>query len=301
MRLRQIEVFHAVFVTGSVSGGARALGVSQPTVSKVLKHAEDQLGFDLFLRAQGRLVPTEKGRLLFAEISPIFEKINTLKKYTAGLAKDKAGHIRFAMTPAFGLEIAPRAVAAFSKSNPDMTIEVETQHSEQVVTSLLEGDVDIGLVFDAPQIPGVVSKTVAMTDLICVAPQGLLKSAGETVLIKSLEAYPLITPHEKSILGRFLNQKLSDAFSRPVDSRIVAETYHIAKRLARQGAGVAIIDAVTAYSGDSSGLDFRAIDPGLSIKIDVVTRLNEPIPAYGQDFIDVLQSTLKAFQAQLAV
>lgn len=301
MRLRQIEVFHAVFVTGSVSGGARALGVSQPTVSKVLKHAEDQLGFDLFLRAQGRLVPTEKGRLLFAEITPIFEKINALKKFTSGLAKDKAGHIRFAMTPAFGLEIAPNAVAAFSKSNPDMTIEVETQHSEQVVTSVLEGSVDIGLVFDAPQIPGVESKTVAMTDLICVAPQGLLNSIGETVLMQSLEDYPLITPHEKSILGRFLNQKLSDAFKNPVDSRIVAETYHIAKRLARQGAGVAIIDAVTAYSGDSSGLEFRAIDPGLSIKIDVVTRLNEPIAAYGQAFIDLLQKTLEDFQERSGV
>ncbi|MBT8142476.1 MAG: LysR family transcriptional regulator [Gammaproteobacteria bacterium] len=52
MRLRHIEVFHAVYLTGSVSGGARALNVSQPTVSKVLKHAEDQLGFKLFHRSK---------------------------------------------------------------------------------------------------------------------------------------------------------------------------------------------------------------------------------------------------------
>ena len=89
MRLRHMEVLHAVYVTGSVSGGARALNVSQPTVSKVLKHAEDQLGFALFHRAQGRLSPTKKGELLFAEVTPIFEKIGTLRSFTAKLARDR--------------------------------------------------------------------------------------------------------------------------------------------------------------------------------------------------------------------
>jgi DNA-binding transcriptional LysR family regulator len=38
--LRHIEIFHAVYVNGSVSGAARALNVSQPSVSKMLRHAE---------------------------------------------------------------------------------------------------------------------------------------------------------------------------------------------------------------------------------------------------------------------
>lgn len=295
MRLRHIEVFHAVYVTGSVSGGARALNVSQPTVSKVLKHAEDQLGFALFHRAQGRLSPTKKGELLFAEVTPIFEKIGTLRSFTAKLARDKAGHLRFAMTPAFGLEIAPKAIAAFSKNNPDITLEVETQHSEQVVKAVLGGHADIGLVFDAPHMPGVVSKTLTVAKLICVAPEGLIKLPQRPLSLAEIEPYPLITLNEKSILGRILNQKLTDAFSAPIDSRIVAETYHIAKRLARQGAGIAIIDSVTAYSGDMSGLDFWDIRPAISINIDVVTRLNDPIPPYGAEFLSLLHDTFERF------
>ena len=295
MKLRHIEIFHAVYVTGSVSGGARALNVSQPTVSKVLKHAEDKLGFDLFHRTQGRLTSTEKGDLLFAEITPIFEKLGTLRTFTANLARDKAGHLRFAMTPAFGLEIAPNAIAKFSKNNPDITIEVETQHSEQVVKAVLARDADIGLVFDAPHIPGVISKTLTVTNLICVAPKGLISNPRGILNIKDIEPYPLITLNEKSILGRILNQKLSDAFAKPIDSRIVAETYHIAKRLARQGAGVAIIDSVTAFSGNLSALDFWNIDPVMSINIDVVTRINEPISPYGAEFLRTLQATFDSF------
>ena len=49
MNLRHIEIFHAVYVNGSVSAAARALNVSQPSVSKMLRHAESLLGFQLLL------------------------------------------------------------------------------------------------------------------------------------------------------------------------------------------------------------------------------------------------------------
>jgi DNA-binding transcriptional LysR family regulator len=53
MNLRHIEIFHAVYVNGSVSAAARALNISQPSVSKTLRHAELLLGFELFQRAGG--------------------------------------------------------------------------------------------------------------------------------------------------------------------------------------------------------------------------------------------------------
>ena len=108
MRIRHIEVFHAVFVTGSVSGAAKSLNVSQPTVSKILKHAEDQLGFHLFHREKGRLFPTKKGKLLFKEVLPVFEQINELRKYASMLSSTNMGRLRIAMTPAFSLEVVPK-------------------------------------------------------------------------------------------------------------------------------------------------------------------------------------------------
>jgi DNA-binding transcriptional LysR family regulator len=50
VRLRHIEVFQAVYSSGSVTRAAEILNVSQPSVSKVLAHAEQQLGYALFDR-----------------------------------------------------------------------------------------------------------------------------------------------------------------------------------------------------------------------------------------------------------
>lgn len=78
MRFRQIEVFHAVYTHGSISAAARVLGVSQPSVSKTLRHAEDNLGFQLFQLARGRLIPTDEAHALIREAGDIFDRLASL-------------------------------------------------------------------------------------------------------------------------------------------------------------------------------------------------------------------------------
>lgn len=298
MKLRHIEIFHAVYVTGSVSGGARALNVSQPTVSKTLKHAEDQLGFSLFDRVSGRLLPSEKGTKLFAEIEPLFNQLNELTRFTDNLKTTKTGHLRFAMTPAFGLELGPVALARFSKNNPDITIETETSHANQVVKALLNNVIDIGLVFDAPSFPGIQSHKIGQSGFVCVSPDSMKLPTHGPLRLKDLDALPLITLNQKSVLGRVLNNKLEDSFGHPVISTIVVETYHLAKRLVKQNAGMAIIDAITALSGDISGLVIRKIDPAIAINVDVITRLNEPLAKFQTQFIDDIQTAMNDFKCK---
>jgi len=188
MKLRHIEVFHAVYLTGSTSGAARALNVSQPTISKVLKHAEDQLGFQLFDRTKGRLFPTEKGVKLFNEIEPIFGTINDLKTFSQKLARSKKGRLRVATTPAFGVEIAPKALAIFSKLHTDVTVEIETLHATEVIKALRDNTIDLGLVFDAPHAPGIISKVIGKTEFVCVAPADFDLPSKGTLHLKDLES-----------------------------------------------------------------------------------------------------------------
>jgi len=65
MRLRHIEVFNAVMVTGSFSGAARLINITQPAVSRTLKHAELQLGFPLFERTGGDSWPRPRRAVFF--------------------------------------------------------------------------------------------------------------------------------------------------------------------------------------------------------------------------------------------
>src|SRR5260370_1106637 len=103
MRVRQMEVFHAVYISGSITGGSRALHVSQPSVSKILQHTEAQLGFALFRRLKGRLVPTEEAHLLFREVDDVYQRVGSLKVTVKNLRTAGVGRLRLAGLPALGL------------------------------------------------------------------------------------------------------------------------------------------------------------------------------------------------------
>jgi DNA-binding transcriptional LysR family regulator len=65
LNLRQIEVFRATMLTGSISSAAKMLHVSSPAVSRLISNTEQRLGLTFFKRIKGRLYPTPEARRLF--------------------------------------------------------------------------------------------------------------------------------------------------------------------------------------------------------------------------------------------
>ncbi len=98
MRLRHIEIFHAIYTTGSITNAAKILHVSQPSVSKVLSHAELRLGFQLFNRVKGRLTPTEEAKILFGDVDKIYQQLRSIKNTANNIKKSEFGSIKIGLT-----------------------------------------------------------------------------------------------------------------------------------------------------------------------------------------------------------
>ena len=91
MSLRQIEVFRAIMMTGSISEAARSLYVAQPSVSRVLQVTESRLGFLLFERMRGRLYPTPEAKRIFEEVLRAYEGIERVESLVRSLADGSSG------------------------------------------------------------------------------------------------------------------------------------------------------------------------------------------------------------------
>ena len=113
MRLRHIEVFHAIKQAGSISKAAVLLGVSQPAASKVLQHAESSLGFKLFERVKGRLLPTAEAELLYVEVAKLNSGLDQLRKLSANLRRFPQGRLHVGCLPSLGLSIMPKTIHNF--------------------------------------------------------------------------------------------------------------------------------------------------------------------------------------------
>ncbi|MCF6195014.1 MAG: LysR family transcriptional regulator, partial [Kangiellaceae bacterium] len=132
MRIRHIEVFHAVYTTGSVTNAAKKLYVSQPSVSKVLGHAEQQLGFKLFDRIKGRLTPTKEADLLFDEVDQIYRQLININSAAENIKNNEVGKVSIAVTPALGFDLIPSTFIRFSRGREKISIDVQTVHNDRL-------------------------------------------------------------------------------------------------------------------------------------------------------------------------
>ena len=128
MRLRYIELFHAVLSTGSLTGAANLLNVSQPAASKALQQAESHLGFPLFSRVRGRLQPTQQALLMRHQIDKLMRDLYDLRRLAVNITRPETHPLRVTSTPALAQVLLPDAIAQTGKAYPDTVIELATQH-----------------------------------------------------------------------------------------------------------------------------------------------------------------------------
>ncbi|MEK1931977.1 MAG: LysR family transcriptional regulator, partial [Pararhizobium sp.] len=98
MNARQLEIFRAIMREGTITAAANALSVSQPAISKVLLHLESQLGYALFDRIGGRLVPTMEAHLLYADVDRVFRQMEALNSLARDVGANKIGLLRIGVT-----------------------------------------------------------------------------------------------------------------------------------------------------------------------------------------------------------
>jgi len=294
MRLRHIEVFHAVYTCGSITGAARMLNVSQPSISKVLAHAEQQLGFQLFDRHKGKIVPTREAERLIDHVNEAYRNINELRRVSKNLGSAETGVIRIAVTPALGIDVIPAAIASYLATHPDTMFEVETLHQHQVVRALRELRIDFGIVFSPPATQGIKINHLATAELVVLSNESMNLDKNSKLTLEELDGMRFINLSTRSPLGQLLAARIEVS---DIQLHTVAnvETYQMAKALVAHGAGVALIDEITARSSGHDNVIARYLDPPLQFEISILHTVTDPLSIITQRFISHLKAEIKAF------
>ncbi len=280
MRLRHIEVFNAVMLTGSVSGAARLINVTQPAVSRTLQHAEIQLGFALFQRVRGRLAPTAEAQTLYPHIERLFAQLDEVQRLAAGLKSGRAsqGQLRVLTVLALSYEVFPRAMHLFRQKYPEVAVVHEALHSPQIVSSLVLQEADVGFVFSAISHPALAQEQIGEQQVMCIVPKGMLgprQVRSGTVSLAQLAGLPIIALDGRDPLGVTLAHVLREQ-NAALEPAITVQTYHVALALAHHGVGVAMVEGCTAASADLSKVDVLALEPAIPVTVKALRPTARP-------------------------
>lgn len=302
MRLRHIELFQAILQTGSLTAAAELLHISQPAASKILKHAEQQLGFALFDRVRGKLQPTAEARLLQQQTERLAIDLQNLRRLADNLGRGDARALRLICTPALAQALLPMALQRWRERFPHTACQLATQHTVEIVEALLLREADLGLTLQAVEHPGLCSCMLTEGRMRVIAPPGCWaqEELDTPVRLQALAGRALIGLDTRDALGSLLRGHLEELDPPP---RVVTwvQTYQLARQLVSAGQGVALADPFTALATDGGEVQTRLLEPAISVPLYALTRVHEqPLPAQAM-LLDALgEQAARLLQAEHA-
>ncbi|ARP76868.1 LysR family transcriptional regulator [Bordetella genomosp. 6] len=289
LNLRQIEVFRAIMLSGSISGASKLLFVSQPAVSRLISYTEQRLGLMLFQRIKGRLYPTPEARRLFNEVTTLYQSVQRVNEVAENLAENRVGQLRLSCSPSLGQSLMPRAIAAFRREFPEVRIVLQTLIPSVMLQSLLTQQVELGVAYMPIDHPSLESRALYENRFVAVLPDGHPLAARAEVSVRELAGEPLIGYSADIPFAMLVRELFGDQDAQP-EARIEVQQAHVACAMVQAGAGVALVDEMTVKGPIWSGVVAIPVAEQVSAPVNVFHVQLEPLSRLAQEFIRVLRS-----------
>ncbi|MBD1551537.1 LysR substrate-binding domain-containing protein [Pseudomonas typographi] len=284
MKIRQLEAFRAVMLHQTVTLASEYLHISQPAATRLLADLESSLGFKLFDRVKGRLYPTAEAEALFKEVQRSLIGVDRIARAAEEIRDLRRGVLQIAAAPALASSFLPHAITAYLKARPQAQISL-TQHSSRTILDMVIGQrCDVGLVTLSMSRSSPSGQRLLSAWNVCAVPVGHRLCALDSIRPSDMAGEPFIA-HPRSAGNRLTVDALFAAHGVELNVRIECQVSHALCSFVEAGAGVSIVDAVTAWGYRGRGVVFKPLEQSFTTDYALLMPPHRPAPLLLQSFI----------------
>lgn len=230
--------FLAVMREGSLSGAARALGLTQPTVGRHIEALEQALGLSLFTRSQAGLIATDDARALQSHAEAVASASTSLLRAASALGRGVEkihGTVRVTASEVIGVEVLPPILARLRASHPGIAIELSISNR---IEDLLKRDADIAVRMQRPRQQVLIAQRIGDIELGFHARREYLERHGTPRTWQELDGHTLIGVATENAFTRGLRPKLAGMDACGYALRSDSDLVHLAAIRAGLGIGI---------------------------------------------------------------
>ncbi|MCD9569006.1 LysR family transcriptional regulator [Pseudomonas protegens] len=296
--LRHIEVFRAIMQAGSVTGAARLLFTSQPTVSRELARLETLSGLRLFDREGGRLLPTAQALLLLEEVERAYVGLERINSVAQSIRRFEHGQLSLSCLPLFSQTLLPPVCKQFQAQHPGIGLSITAQESPLLEEALSAQRHDLGLT-ESEHLPrGTQGELLFCADMVCILADDHPLLARPRLALADFRGQDFINLSGLDIYRQTLDEHFRQA---GVDRRIVVETTNAASvcAMVRQRLGMAIINPLSAMEEAGRGLAIRPLQLSVPYRVMLIRPDYRPSSSFVEGFSEALRTQAKALQEQV--
>ena len=280
MDLKQLEYFVRVAELGSFTRAALALDIAQPALSRQVRLLEVELRQTLLTRNGRGAAPTEAGKLLMAHGRGILHQVERAREELGRVRGSLAGRVAVGLPPSLGRVLTVPLTRAFREQMPEATISISEGLSVAMQESLVNGRLDIAVLYNAQSSPDIDITPLQDEDLWLVQkrPPGLPEDpAPGPIALAAVAQLPLVIPSRPNAIRMHVESEMANIGCRP---KIALEIDGVSAilDLVADGAGNAVLSRnAVANSVRPSAFTVRAIDqPALRTKVSLATSSLRP-------------------------
>ncbi|QNP47859.1 LysR family transcriptional regulator [Diaphorobacter aerolatus] len=290
---RHIEVFRAVMLAGGVTGAARLLYTSQPTISRELARLESLLGYALFDRVQGRLRATAKALSLWDEVQRSWQGLDHVIEHALALAQPNHSLISVLSMPALSHALLPGALARLHAAHGPLALSVATQDGPLLLEWMSAQRFDIGLTEQADAPPGTRAIALPALDEVAVLPAAHPLARKRRLKASDFAGLSFISLAREDQY----RQRIDAEFARAgVERQLLLEAHSAIAicAMVQHGLGVAIVNPLTARACEGEHLVVRPLAFAIAFQVQALLPLHRPAVAGVDWLLDALAQEVAA-------
>lgn len=290
---KQLEAFSAVVSIGSMTGAAKAIGRSQPVITRLIQDLEAEVGFALLHRNGPRISPTAQGLAFSEQVEVFLSGLRAIGDRAEAIEKSEQLPIQIAAVPALASSLLPSTLANIPPELLPNKIHIQSISSENVVQAVIARTAEIGIAswpLDNPgievhwqaevQCNAVVSVDHPLAGLSAIAATDLKNQR----LIVAANPYRLRMPIEEALTAHDIG----------MSSVIDCNATYVSLSLARKNLGVAIVEPLTAIGLPLDGVRVIPLTFRIPFRWSVITAIGRPLSAATEVIIREMRKTALA-------
>ncbi|MEV6156118.1 LysR family transcriptional regulator [Nonomuraea sp. NPDC052129] len=192
LALHQLYAFAVLAEELHFGRAAVRLGVAQPPLSQQIRRLEERVGHPLFERRAGGVVLTSAGHELLPAARRALGEIADGLEAARRVGGGEAGRIRVGFAASLALTILPGMLRAYRDRYPGVEMEITEMTTAPQVAALLERSIDVGLLREPPDDPGLAAEVVLSEEFVVVLPVGHVLASRRVVPVAALAEEPFV-------------------------------------------------------------------------------------------------------------
>ena len=297
MDLKQLEYFVRVAELGSFTRAAIALDIAQPALSRQVRLLEVELHQNLLIRNGRGALPTEAGKLLLAHGRGILHQVERAREELGRVRGSLAGRVAVGLPTTLARVLTVPLTRAFRQQMPDATISISEGLSVAMQESLVNGRLDIAVLYNAQPSPEIEIAPLPEEDLLLVQarPPGLLEDpAPGPISLRAVSLLPLVIPSRPNAIRMYVESEMANLGCR-MQIALEIDGVSAILDLVADGAGSAVLPRnAVANSVRPSAFTVRSInDPILRTKVALATSSLRPTTLTQQATRTLIHQTME--------